>query len=317
MEEVKKHTDDGVNLIISVIENNIREAESFFDNDNVDINNALRLFDKDQLIKCIGDNVCYYYALLSDGRLLCFSYYGTNLSNMVVSVIDKSNYIVKTVRFDEQPEARYIQIFNEQGVAVTGPICASDYLLYDINKPIQEVIRPVNIEQLKRKSIKINRDDLANDVVYDLLTLLQNGEKNSEINDHDENMEQAGIFKIFDEDQMVYTKSEFGVETCWSVFNGDVIRIVCVPPVSNDGRNAYYMALYHDARKYTITPTLLENEKTGIQITYDKDSQLYSDEELTYLEIPEDIEGEKILPEIVRPITFEQILERAQKTIEK
>ena len=317
MEEVKKHTDDGVNLIIRVIENNILGAKSIFANDNVNINNALRLFNKDQLISCIDDNAFHYYALLSDGRLLCFSYYGTNLSDVEVSIINKSNYTVKTVRFNEQPEARYIQIFNEQGVAVTGPLCASDYLLHDINKPIQEVIRPVNIEQLKRKSIKINRDDLVNDVVYDLVTLLQNGEKNSEINDHDENMEQAGIFKIFDEDQVVYTKSEFGVETCWSVFNGDVIRIVCVPPVSNDGRNAYYMALYHDASKYTVTPTLCENERTSIQITYDKVAKLHSDEELTYLEIPEDIKEEKTLSEIVRPITFEQILERAQKTIEK
>lgn len=319
---MEKYIDRGVELFLDITKGDSQSGIFGINYKSADIKNILSLFDEDQLIQGLGDGIFYCYALLDDGRLLSFKYRYDDINKLIhvdwSFIDDCNNCIIQTIKFPEYPKDNYIQILNENGEVIVGPILVSKYLSIDINCPIQEIMKPVSMEQLKARGFTVlNRDDFANDIVYQLATLLQSGEGNGMMSYHDENMEQAGIFKIFNEDQMIYTKSDSGIETCWGMSDNNVICIKCVPPKSNNGKNMYCMTLCPNVMEYFLEIIKKEDGRTSIQVTDGNGKNFYSDETPTYLEIPRDLNDSNHIFSLIKQITFDEILERSKKSIEK
>ena len=90
-----KYVDTGVEMLVEYVKSGRQECLFGFNCKSADINNILKLFDDEQLIKSPGDNIFYNYVLLDDGRLLSFSYYILNIlsENEQYITISVSHYI--------------------------------------------------------------------------------------------------------------------------------------------------------------------------------------------------------------------------------
>lgn len=317
MEKNEKYTDVAVEMTVDAITSGSPYGRFGFNQRIADINNVLNLFDEDQLMKSKDDGSVYCCALLEDGRLFSFSYYYTSsLCHVGFDLIENINKCtIQIVNGQNHPNTKFIKIVDEDGYDVIRPMVAPENV--DENSPLNKIMRPVSMGQLYVRGILgCNGDDYDDGVIYDLVMLL-NGKLNSEIVEHDENMEQSGLFKIFDENQMILTETESGVETCLVRLADKILRIVCMPPVSNNGKNQYYMAFYSDPEKYMVKPTILENERISIEITRSDVENTSNDEEKAFLEIPEMILKETKLTEILKPISYEQLLERIKNILHK
>lgn len=315
-----KYVDTGVEMLVEYVKSGLRECLFGFNCKSADINNILRLFDGDQLIQSPGDNIFYNYVLLDDGRLLSFSYYYEDDLCHVECFLrkDSNDLIAQTVSVPQHPDCNFFQIIDAKGEIVVDKKLVAKYISKKIKCNIQEVMRPVSISQLnKRGIIDLNQENYISEVVGNLVKILCLNKINCYINEYDEDMEQAGIYKIFDEDQIVLTKCKNGIESCLAIVNGNVLKIILNPPVDNSRGNTYYIALNPNADEYFIEPLAVEDGRTRIQIINDRGLKLYPDELPTYLNDSKTLGGKKKLSEVIRPSTLTQILERSSKQIDK
>lgn len=318
MEKFEKYVDNAVLAFIEKIKTEEDRGGCInFYREKFDIKNILNLFDRDQLLQCSADNLSYVCVLLEDGSLLSFMYFYTiDECHIFYGIKKKHNMCtVKMVGKSKQFNIKFFKIVDKDGKDVIGPFAVHKDT--NLNLPLNKIMRPVSLGQLYARGILgCNGGDYDDGVIYDLVMQL-NGKLNSEIVEHDENMEQSGLFKIFDEDQMILTETESGVETCLVRLADKILRIVCIPPVSNNGKNQYYMAFYSDPEKYMVKPTILENERISIEITRSDVENTSNDEEKAFLEIPEMILKETKLTEILKPISYEQLIERIKNILHK
>ena len=317
MKKIGRYIDDAIELFIENIESGTSHGSFGFNLKFGDINNVFNLFDEGQLLRDFGNDPGRGCILLDDGRLFSFVYYyTTDMCNIMFSVKKNINdCTVEEINAQNTFGIKLIQINDHSGEGVIGSFVVPENT--NIYRPLNIIMKPVSMEQLyARGTLEYTREECGNDVIYDLAVLL-NGQPCSEIIEHDENMEQAGLYKIFDEKQILLTKTESDVETFLARLDDKVIRIVCMPPTSNDGKNRYYMALYSNPEKYMVKPTKLENGRISIKITNSDEESIYSDEEEAFLEIPRCIAEEISLDKLIKPISYEQILERIENVKRK
>ena len=114
------------------------------------------LFDENQRITACGDGLGFYYAVLTNNKLLEITFDMGNklLSEFRFNLYDDADKFIVEITKPHPQGFIFIQLINANGNAITNSNLSFDVNENDNGKHITDLIEPISIEQIKERGIE-------------------------------------------------------------------------------------------------------------------------------------------------------------------